>query len=150
MKKAHLPAILLFAVIACDPKINLYVRESLNPAPTMDCMAAALGASPDVLNYELLPPNAHADGFRATLRDSASKVGHRDAIIIRQPRANNGSLVSIDFAWGGLRAPEAAEEAAASTVAGRVLTTFREACAPGTIPQRECVYSNGRHAQSCN
>jgi hypothetical protein len=131
----------------CDPRVSLAVRQRLLPAPSTDCLGAALAGSPEVVHATQLKREGGEDVFWVTLRDSTAKGGERTVTVTRLAPPDSGGKVEFHFVWGGLRRPPKAQEQAAIGLGNRLLGHLRNACAPQTPTPVECDYDG--HVWPC-
>jgi hypothetical protein len=135
----------VLATIANECSLRLGVRQQLEPRSSIECLATALSASPDVLEIV----DRDEERFAVLLRDSTLAGGRRAAAIWASP-ADSANEVTVHFFWDPLRHPRAAEERAATMLARRVLAHLRATCAPNSPSRVDCVYNTGRRAASCD
>lgn len=134
-------ALLLTAACLCltgtSCKTTLRARQALRPAPQLQCLRAALLASPDVVNIvdEFKIQGAH--GFAINLRDSTAAAGTRYATV-GPDSPDHADRLTMTISWPGTRRPPAAEEESAKRLLNRVLAHLQRRCAPGDATVAFC------------
>ena len=133
----------LLAGTATTCGVTLVASQAVSPAPSVECLEAALAAAPDVVEITGTSSGREGEGFSVLLRDSTAEGGQRGAFILRHSPYSTG--LTMRFLWSGrLKRPPLEERRAAMSLADRVLARLR-ACVP-TAPETpaQCHWGNGK------
>ena len=139
MRHLVLAVLLIASTTATTCGRTMMASQSLRPAPTIDCLRAALQSSPDVIRItrEIRPDRGFwsdggaDEGFWADLRDSTAEGGERHVSIHRgYDGARPSRFLSLNFHWPDMRKPPEPEERAVASLAARVLAHLQRSCAP--------------------
>ena len=130
----------LLVIQGCDPILALKVRQTLNTAPSSDCMNGALSRSTLVAHADR--PYVDDRGISVTLQDPAG-VHHWPARVIRQPALGASSSqvadVTIAFPYLAADTPGAEDRQSLVAVADSLLEEIRRSC--GGVPtDSNCTY----------
>jgi len=125
--------------IGCDPLFATQYRQTLRPAPTLDCVAATLTDLPVVAAMNKLGVHdigGEGPGYRVTLRDSGGIEW--PALVTRQPRPDSAVRVMVTYFYMGFDSPNAAQRKQMAHLARTVLAAVHGACAPKSPGAVEC------------
>jgi len=109
-KTVILAAVVVTGTIGCDPLFATQYRQTLRPAPTLDCVAATLTELPVVAAMNKLGVHdigGEGPGYRVTLRDSGGIEW--PALVTRQPRPDSAVRVVVTYFYMGFDSPNAAQ-----------------------------------------
>jgi hypothetical protein len=132
--------VLMVTATTCNRE--LIARQTLRPAPPLECLRAALAASPDVVEITREFNGGGSEGFWADLRDTTAEGGRRQASILRG--SGSAAMVTVSFGWLGMRQPPLEEERRAAVLAVHILEQFRRRCAPDAPSTAMCSRGNGK------
>lgn len=135
-----------FAVLlaGCDPIAGVALRQPLAPAPQVDCVRAALAASPLVSRvgpstYDKALPGYQ---FQLLLRDSVAPERTMPPMVRLLVPARDDDRVTLEVFisyFGATTSSITPESAQRLAGAARVVTRLvRDACAPGSPPDATC------------
>ena len=136
---------LLLATLGTSCATIVRARQRARPAPSFECLRAALAASPDVVEMarEFRGKGYMSEGFEVVLADSTAEDGRRLASIARDSPDRPGQL-HMGFSWRGVKRPPAVEERAAAGLAARLLRHLQTTCAPGETAPALCDRGDGK------
>jgi len=125
----------LVAVGACDPAFTMQFRQALAPAPSEDCVGAALRASP--LAAVVWPDTIHrgrtvAGGYVVTVRDSLVPGGAWQ-LHVDQAGTRDSVWVEASYSYMGYATPPRATRARWAAQTRDLLDGIRARCG-STVP----------------
>ena len=137
-----LGTVLVAGVAGCDPWFGTQYRQALAPAPTLDCIAAALGASPVVATVTRLRPGealgtGKEEGFQVALRDTTDRTS-TPATVTLASAPDVAGRVTVTYTYMGYYDIPVAYRQHWAALAHQVLGAVRAACAPNSPEAVEC------------
>jgi hypothetical protein len=139
-----LGVVALAGTAGCDIAFATQYRQTLRPAPALDCVAAALKSSPVVASFAPLRADElgpRGPGFRIVLRDTLA-AGWPTAVT-REALPDSSARVIVTYTYMGFAAPSPKARNQWDISARQLLTAMRAACAPMAADTVECLESGG-------
>jgi hypothetical protein len=129
-----LAALLALGASACDPLHSMQLRQSLNPAPSMECVGRALAGSPRVLVIRETTGPAGPEAFLVRFRSHGASFNRFAGGLRREVAGDSAGALAFDYTWLGHQRPEREEEPVMKADAEALFAELREACAPSAPP----------------
>jgi hypothetical protein len=140
--------VIITTAIGCDPVFATNYRQTLHPAPALDCIAQALGTSPVVGTVRPLQKSETGKdgaGFQVTLRDTSARYITWNAVVTRRSVTDSAARVTVTYSYMGF--PSMHERQQWATFAHQVLGAVRTTCAPNAPDAVECHASGSLGGQ---
>jgi hypothetical protein len=132
---------------ACNPLFSAHYRQALTPAPSSDCIHAALAASPHVVDFALIASKESApngrEQFRVSLRDTLARGSDWPARVTHEAVSDTASRMTLTYRYMGYAQPSAAEWRRLNALAEQVLADVQAICAPDSPRVVECIRADG-------
>jgi hypothetical protein len=145
---------LIASASGCDVAFARQYGQTLKPAPALDCLSAALSASPDVASAKPLNPDElgpRGPGFKIVLRDTLA-AGWPTAIT-RVALPDSSARVIVTYTYMGFAAPSPRTVTQWEISARKVLGAVKTTCAPASPDTVECRVTGGpppSRARACH
>ena len=135
---------------ACDPVAAVYVRQSMRPAPSADCVATALASSTLVSRVD--PARSAAGDYTIEVRDSTARTGSRPALVeVTTAAADSARLRVIFHLRAKMTWDVGAEEShRLGRLASAIARTIQAGCAPGSPSTVSCRVEGMWWTKSCD
>lgn len=140
---------LALAAAACDPLYGMDVRQALRPAPTADCMAGALAASPRVSSFQPVETRGGRRRYQVSLRGPHGGARWFGYVEREGAEGDTAADVRVSYLWMAHDAPRRETHPEMRAAAADVLEAVRAACAPETPPAPVCEMVGPLRPRTC-
>lgn len=128
-----LPLILSAVLTSCHPPLALQYRQALRPAPSHECVASAVLASPVVATASPIGPYdtwfAHGPGLIIALRDSTARVGTLAVSVTHSTLPDSALHIAVTYEYVGHASPTALKRERWAGLAGELIAAVGATCA---------------------
>jgi hypothetical protein len=136
----------LGALTGCDPIYGVYIQQTLAPAPTRECVSAALDDSPNVVEWAPLLDEENPS-FQVFFRDSLPRRTRTQAWVVLGEATDSGAVLRVEreHCCGAQVVPRPAFVAHAS----ELLPEIRRACRAEPRSPVRCRHTGLLGMRSC-